>query len=78
MSNLGAWAVLVQSDGLHNASTPVVHGDIALSINTKNKYKCHVLIMAGQKGSKQWRHFLMLEYRKQSNYYCNSLFRSPM
>ena len=29
-----SWAVAVQSDGLNSALSPVVYGDIALSINT--------------------------------------------
>ena len=32
VSNLRAWAVLVQSDGSYSTLSPVVHGDIAPSI----------------------------------------------
>ena len=34
VNNLRARAVLVQSDGLYNNLSPVLHGDIELSINT--------------------------------------------
>ena len=33
VSYLRTWAVLVQSDGLNSPLSPVVYGDIALSIN---------------------------------------------
>ena len=39
VSNLRAWAVLVQSDGSYRVLSPVVHGDIALSINAI-QYSC--------------------------------------
>ena len=35
MSDYRAWVVLVQSDGLNSTLSPVVYGDIALSINTQ-------------------------------------------
>ena len=33
MSELESWTVLVQLCGLHRALSPVLHGDILLSIN---------------------------------------------
>ena len=39
VSYLRAWAVLVLSNGLNSALSPVVHGDIVLSINTQYKKK---------------------------------------
>ena len=35
MSYLSAWVVLVQWGGLNDTLSPVVFGDIALSINTQ-------------------------------------------
>ena len=35
VSYLGAWAVPVQADGFNSALSPVVYGDIALSIKTQ-------------------------------------------
>ena len=37
ISNLRAWAVLAQLDGSNSALSPVVHGDIVLSVNTNTK-----------------------------------------
>ena len=44
VSHLRAWAVLVQSDGLFHALSPVVHGDIVPSINTKYKLELKPLL----------------------------------
>ena len=35
LSNLRAWAVLVQPDGSYSTLSPVVYGDIVLSINSQ-------------------------------------------
>ena len=37
VSHLIAWVVLVQLDRSYSSLSPVIHGDIALSINTKCK-----------------------------------------
>ena len=41
MSTFESWTVLVQSNESYWALSPVVHGDIALSINTNTKQQCN-------------------------------------